>query len=93
MTIPTGVDDLTAEWLTGALDLGRVTSVAASPIGTGQVADSVRLELGWDPAGAGPDTLVAKVTAASDASRQAAVATRTYEVEVGFYTDLARTVG
>ena len=47
--------------------------------GTGQVADSLRLHLEWSPAAAGPAALVAKVTAASEVSRHAAIATRTAE--------------
>ncbi len=90
--IPTGLPDLTAEWLSAALAPhypGRVAEVDVSPIGTGQIADSARLAMAWEPAGAGPDSLVAKVTAASEESRQAGLTTRTYEVEVGFYSTLA----
>ncbi len=91
--IPTGMDDVTAEWLTAAIgprfDRATITDVERTQIGTGQIADSVRLALTWDPPSAGPSTLVAKVTSASEASRQAALSTRTYEVEVGFYSQLA----
>lgn len=90
--VPTGVDDLDAAWLTDVLarhGMGTVTARDATAIGTGQVADSVRLTLTWDPPESGPPTLVAKVTAADETSRAAAAATRTYEVEVGFYSDLA----
>jgi hypothetical protein len=83
---------VTAEWLTAVLEPmsgGRVVDVVQSAVGTGQIADSIRLDLVWEPAAAGPASLVAKVTSASEASRQAALATRTYEVEVGFYSDLA----
>ena len=93
--IPTGMADLTAAWLTEALGPAfgaAVASVEAHRIGTGQIADSVRLALSWDPVGAGPPSLVAKVTASSETSRQAALSTRTYEVEVGFYTELAASV-
>src|SRR5438093_7284380 len=95
LPIPAGIDDLTAEWLTAVLGErfgAKVQSVDARPVGTGQVADSVRLALAWEPAGAGPPSVVAKVTAASATSREAAIATRTYEVEVGFYRDLAPTL-
>ena len=91
--IPTGMDDLTVSWLTHAIgpEFGGATvkDVARRQIGTGQIADSVRLDLTWDPPGAGPPSLVAKVTSGSEASRQAALSTRTYEVEVGFYSTLA----
>ncbi len=90
--IPTGAGDLTAGWLTDAIGpafSAAVVETDATPIGTGQIADSIRLGLTWDPPGAGPASLVAKVTSAVEASKQAALATRTYEVEVGFYRDLA----
>jgi len=90
--IPTGLQDLTAAWLSAALAPhypGRVTGLDVSPIGTGQIADSARLAITWDPTEAGPPSLVAKVTAASEDSRQAGLTTRTYEVEVGFYSTLA----
>jgi hypothetical protein len=89
--VPTGAADLTPAWLTAVLGgdgAGEVVAVEAEPIGTGQVADSFRLRLTW-AGGAGPPTVAVKVTAASETSRQAAAATRTYEVEVGFYRDLA----
>jgi len=91
LAIPTGASDLTAEWLTAAMavDGATVTAVEATPVGTGQVADSVRLHLTWSPPEAGPPTVVVKVTSSSETSRSAALGTRTYEVEVGFYNDLA----
>src|SRR4051794_37487239 len=95
VAIPTGAADLTAEWLTEAIGAhfgGVVHSVEATPVGTGQVADSVRLRLEWLTPEAGPPTLVVKVTSASDVSKAAAIATRTYETEVGFYNELAPTV-
>ncbi len=88
MPIPTGLADLTPAWLTAALG-STVEAVTVTPIGTGQVADSARLAITWAPGSVGPAHLVAKVTAASEASRAAAAATRTYELEVGFYTHLA----
>lgn len=90
--IPTGVADLTPAFLTEALGR-RVVDVALTPIGTGQVADSVRMEITWDPPGVGPRTLVAKVTSSSEVSRTIAGISRTYEIEVGFYTDLAPKIG
>jgi Ecdysteroid kinase-like family len=92
---PTGMDDITAEWLTAVLGdpfRGRVTAVEARRIGTGQVSTSVRLGLTWDPDGAGPASLVAKVPSDNEVSLQAARMSRTYEVEVGFFQDLAPTL-
>ena len=86
--------ELTPEWCTAALAGtavagGRVVDCQVTAIGTGQVADTFRLGLQWEPSGAGAPSYVAKVTAASPASRAAARATRSYEVEVGFYRDIA----
>ena len=71
----TGVSDLTPEWCTAALagttGGAVVTDVGIELVGTGQVADTVRLHLTYEPAGAGPATLVAKVPAADDTSRGA----------------------
>jgi len=88
-----GGHELTAEFLTSALsgELGgtAVSAVQATPVGTGQVSDSYRLSLTYDgPAGL-PPTMVAKVPAADAASRNAARAFRTYEIEANFYTQLA----
>jgi aminoglycoside phosphotransferase (APT) family kinase protein len=90
---PRSVDDLTPAWCTAALARrigpARVTSCPATPIGTGQVADTVRLVLGYDPPGAGPATCVVKLPSASAASRSVARATHAYAIEAGFYRDLA----
>lgn len=90
------VDELTPEWCTAALASSTggatVTSVAATALGTGQMADTYRLSLGYEPAGAGPASCVVKLTAGSPASRSAAKVTRAYEVEARFYQRLAATV-
>lgn len=84
--IPTGMDDLTAEWLSSALEK-PVADVRRKQIGTGQIADSVRLSITYEDGTT--ESLVAKVTSADESSRRAALMTRTYEKEVGFYADLA----
>ena len=85
---PTGIADLSADWLSCAL--GRpVADVGMTPIGTGQVADSVRLTIEYVDGPPEPATLVAKVPSGDEASRRAARLTRTYEKEAGFFTDLA----
>ena len=93
IAIPTGAADLTAAWLTDAIGDAfggaTVTEAIGKQIGTGQIADSVRLELRWHPSEAGPTSLVTKVTSGAEESKRTAMATRTYEVEVGFYSDLA----
>src|SRR4051812_44314971 len=84
--VPNGMDDLTAEWLTCAL--GRdVADVERTQIGTGQIADSVRLAITF--ADGERTSLVAKVTSSNETSRQASRMTRTYEKEAGFFADLA----
>jgi hypothetical protein len=84
---------LTAGYLTGALaahlEGGAVTAVRAEPVGTGQVADSFRLHLAYDGPAQLPPTMVAKVPAAAAASRGAARAFRTYEIEASFYAEVA----
>ena len=87
-------DDVSAGWLTDVLrtageldDHSRVIDVSGTPVGTGQVGDSVRFTMTYegDP---GPATLVGKFPAADETSRAAAAATRTYEVETRFYQQL-----
>jgi hypothetical protein len=85
------VEQITPEWLTEALAVAgaKVVGRTATPVGTGQVADTFRFELTWEPPEAGPPTVVAKVTAVDQASRNAAQMTRTYELEAAFYRELA----
>ncbi|HMJ76661.1 MAG TPA: aminoglycoside phosphotransferase family protein [Iamia sp.] len=85
---------LTPDWLTAALadhlDGGRVTAVAATPVGTGQMCDSLRLALTFEGAPASmPTTVVAKLPAADPTSRATALSLRSYEKEVRFYQQLA----
>jgi Phosphotransferase enzyme family len=91
---------LTAEWLTAALRAGgtlppdgpRVTAVTASPVGTGQMCDSVRLTLTYDGEASAPPTLVAKLPAADPTSRTTAKTLGSYETEVRFYQELAGSI-
>jgi aminoglycoside/choline kinase family phosphotransferase len=87
------VAEITPEWCSAALSgrIGpvRVVSVAATPLGTGQMADTYRLRLSYEPADAGPPTCVVKLTAGSSSSRTAAKVTRAYEIEARFYQHLA----
>jgi len=85
---------ITPAWLTDALadrlDGGRVASVEAAPVGTGQMCDSLRLALTYDGAPPGlPPSMVAKLPAADPTSRATAVSLRSYEKEVRFYQELA----
>ncbi len=86
---------LTAAWLTDALRASghlvddRVVHVESSPVGTGQMCDSLRLTLGYDTPADAPRTLVAKLPAADETSRATARSLRSYENEVRFYQQLA----
>lgn len=88
-----GAADVDAAWCTaalaGELEGATVAAVTTEPVGTGQVADTLRLRLTYDRDGAGPATLVAKVPSEEETSRTAARLTRTYEIEASFYRDLA----
>ena len=97
-------DALSPEWVTAALRAGAgvppgatVTDVALSPVGTGQMSDSLRLGLTWagaetasaEPGGATPASVMAKLPAADPTSRATAKSLRNYELEVRFYQQLA----
>ncbi|OPX12433.1 aminoglycoside phosphotransferase [Mycobacterium sp. AT1] len=70
-----------------------VADVTASPIGTGQMAASYRLELSYATAvPEAPTTVVAKVASADEASRQMAATTGAYRREVLFYQRLTAQV-
>ncbi len=96
LNVPVGAAGLSAEWLTQALaevsDGARVIEVSATRIGLGNVADSLRLIPVWDRPTPGPSSLVAKVPSSDPVSRSAGFSTRTYELEVAFYNELAQTV-
>lgn len=88
--------DVTPGWLTavlrrsGALPAGAsVQSVSSQPVGTGQMADTVRLVLATDPPGSGPPSLVAKFASEDDTSRSTGLVVRAYEIEVSFYDRVA----
>ena len=63
--------EVDAAWLTDVLrdrgllaDGARVTGVLPSPVGTGQMADTVRFALDYEPAGAGPRNAWCRYSAA-----------------------------
>jgi hypothetical protein len=76
----------------GVVTSGRVSSVVTEPVGTGQMAESVRLTIGYDGPTDGPSTLIAKLPSRDERSRATGRALRAYEVEVGFYNDVASIV-
>jgi aminoglycoside/choline kinase family phosphotransferase len=65
-----------------------VSSFASSAIGTGQMADSLRVQLQHTGNSLVPKTLIAKVPKANEASRAASRMTRCYEVETSFYSEV-----
>ena len=96
ITVPRGIDDLTAEWVSAALsdqaDGAVCTDLIRMPIGNGNIANSVRLVPVWDRPTGAPASVVAKVPAADEVSRLTGFATRTYELEAAFYGELCSTV-
>ena len=97
MTAPIAdsITAITPEWLTqvlqdsGDLHGASVVAVSSRPLGTGQMCDSFRLSITYSSACAAPNTLVAKLPAADETSRNAAKLVRAYEKEVRFYQNLA----
>ena len=69
-----------------------VTEISTSPIGTGQMADSLRVTMQHNGNDSAPATLIAKVPKANDASRAASRMTRCYEVETSFYSEICSIV-
>jgi len=86
---------VTAPWIEDVLrrngHVGNVsvTAVELSPIGTGQVADSYRATLTSSGADTIPESLVIKITAADEGSRQTGRTELNYVREVRFYQRLA----
>ncbi|HVT22700.1 MAG TPA: phosphotransferase [Mycobacteriales bacterium] len=98
MTAPVleSATDLTAEWLTDALPLPdgtKATSFTSTAVGTGQMADTYRLAVEYEPAGAGPASVVAKFASSDPNSRAASKLVRCYEIEVSIYNELAPVPG
>jgi hypothetical protein len=88
--------EVEAGWLTSVLaDAGllaegdRVVGVVPTPVGTGQMADTVRFALTYEPAGSGPATVVGKFTSGDAQSHATGRIMRAYEVEVRFYAEIA----
>ncbi len=89
-------DLLTPNWVTQALHAGghlddhrSVAALESTPVGTGQMCDSLRLAVTYDGPTDAPTSLVAKLPAADGTSRATALALRSYENEVRFYQQLA----
>jgi thiamine kinase-like enzyme len=89
--------DIDAAWVTRALAEagigGTVESIAIAPVGTGQVADTFRISIGYSgtpPTGA-PASLVGKFPSADPGSKAAAKMFNIYRNETLFYQRLAAT--
>jgi hypothetical protein len=98
MDFPKGPEDVTAEALTAALrttgtiaDGARVASFESEQIGVGVgiLALLWRLTVTYDPAGAGPATMILKLPHTMPESRFIADAFRFYRREVHFYEQAA----
>ena len=86
---PAHPDAVTAAWLGDVLG-AAVRALSWQPIGTGQVADSVRFAVEYDgDEAAGPATLAAKFAAADATSRATAAMFGLYAREVHFYREAA----
>lgn len=79
-------EDVTPEFLSRVLDR-PVDGFASQPVGTGQMADSVRYSLDDGT------SVVIKFASADDTSRATGTALHSYEIEVRFYQQVASTVG
>jgi len=89
------ISDLSPSWLTDAFQragfAATVRDVAVTPIGTGQMANSFRLQPTYDgDRGSAPETVVIKLAAGDLAARQRVA--DGFRKEVGFYAELVQTV-
>lgn len=92
------LDAIDPEWLTdvlsaaGTLQGGRVVDVRRETCGTGQLADSYRFTLTYDPPGSGPATVVGKFPSDDATSRAFGQQSGYYRNEIRFYEELAQTL-
>ncbi len=89
-------EDLTPTWLAEVLQGTElvasghtVRDLAVEPVGTGQMGDTVRVSFGTGPQDASRRSVIAKFASADDRSRSTGLMTRAYEIEVGFYSEVA----
>jgi aminoglycoside phosphotransferase (APT) family kinase protein len=85
VAIPERISDVDARWVQAALQLPGVELLSATPLGAGHMADTYCLQLRDAPW----PRLVLKMSARDLHSRTTAARHRSYEVEVGFYRDIA----
>jgi hypothetical protein len=91
--------DVDVAWLTTVLHDrgllapdGRVVGVTPTPVGTGQMADTIRFALSYEPVDAGPASVVGKFASQDEQSLSTGRIMRAYEVEVRFYAEVATRV-
>jgi hypothetical protein len=84
--------EVLTRWLAPRLGGATVIGVREEPVGTGQMSESRRLSLDYSQPCGLPATMIAKFESASDTSRAASRATRTYEVETAFYREIRERV-
>ena len=92
--IPEHPKDMSLDWLCEKLggSKGALKGFDYAPIGTGQVGDSYRLTLTWDPHQENlPSSIVVKCPAQDTKSRETGRMLHNYEVEVRWYQEFART--
>ena len=92
-------DEVTSSWLneilweSGRLDRSaEVATFTTEPVGTGQMADTIRFHLSYAQPESGPATVVAKFASADPQSHATGKAMRAYEIEVRFYAEVAPVV-
>lgn len=71
---------------------GSLQSLTHEPVGTGQVCDSYRFACDWSE-GDHPKTFIAKCPSTDEVSRGAAAIFHLYDMEVGWYRDVAASSG
>jgi hypothetical protein len=83
-------EDVTGDFLASVLER-PVEGFDRQPVGTGQMADSVRFAL-TPVLDGGPNSVVVKFASADETSRATGRTLRSYEIEVRFYREIAGTV-
>ena len=92
LVIPANTADISAQWITDVLHAAghdvAISGVTVEPIGTGQMASSLRVVPTYTNAGDAPASMVVKI-ASDDPNSRAAGARGAYLKEVRFYQELA----
>jgi aminoglycoside/choline kinase family phosphotransferase len=96
---PRSPEEVTPAWLEATLaaagvlqSAARVVQATPTVVGTGQMGTSVRYGLEYVGAAGRPRSIVCKFASRDPTSRATGLQLRTYEVEVRFYREVARTV-